>query len=191
MIVLSSIERLKVAKLMSIEEFDGTESASIDFCESMFKNYSVMAITTFSGELRQLVPLFRFIFRKPGESADNVERGLRKADELMQKMFGINFEPKYYTSDNSGAIENGIIRVKGEDVKARLGSDKLHDENNITRVLKTIPTKLQEMYRKEIKLMINGLSPEVSEKIFENLIGKSKSNGYDRLYRSLLFNYRK
>ena len=191
MIVLSSIERLKVAKLMSIEEFDGTESASIDFCESMFKNYSVMAITTFSGELRQLVPLFRFIFRKPGESADNVERGLRKADELMQKMFGINFEPKYYTSDNSGAIENGIIRVKGEDVKARLGSDKLHDENNITRVLKTIPTKLQEMYRKEIKLMINGLSPEVSEKIFENLIEKSKGNGYDRLYRSLLFNYRK
>ena len=99
--------------------------------------------------------------------------------------------PKQWTSDNSGAIENGIIRVKGESVKAVLGSDKLHDENNILRVLNTIPTEQQKSFRSQLKVMINGLSAEVSENIYECLLQKAKDSGYDKLARSLTFNYRK
>ena len=104
---------------------------------------------------------------------------------------GIDFNPKQWTSDNSGAIENGIIRVKGESVKAVLGSDKLHDENNIIRVLNTIPTEQQQSFRSQMKVMINGLSAEVSENIYECLLQKAKDSGYDKLARSLAFNYRK
>ena len=109
----------------------------------------------------------------------------------MQKKFGIDFEPSQWTSDNSGAIENGIIRVKGPLVKARLGSDKLHDENNLKRVLRTLPTTMQDSVEREIRLMVNGISPEVSENIFQGLLSKAQTQGYQKLYRSLLFHHRK
>ena len=51
MIIISSDERMKVAALLSDGSFDTYESASIDFCESQFKEYSVMEVTTYSGEL--------------------------------------------------------------------------------------------------------------------------------------------
>ena len=115
-----------------------------------------MAVTTFCGDLRQLIPLFQIVFRKPGgESAVNVEMALRKIDEMMQRKFNIDFEPSNWTSDNSGAIENGIIRVKGPFVKAKLGSDKLHDGNNLKRVLRSLPLTIQASVEREIRLMIN------------------------------------
>ena len=105
--------RMLMSKLLSSADHDNAESVSIDFCESQLKDYSVMMVSTYSRDLRQLVPLHQFIFQKPGESADNVELALKKVDERMQQKFGIDFNPKQWTSDNSGAIENGIIRVKG------------------------------------------------------------------------------
>ena len=62
MFIVSSNERLKVAAMMSDSRLDSYESASIDFCESQFKGYSVMEVTTYSGELRQLVPMFSIVF---------------------------------------------------------------------------------------------------------------------------------
>ena len=55
MIIVSSSERLKVAALLTKED-STTESASIDFCESQIKDHSVMEVTTYSGELRQVFP---------------------------------------------------------------------------------------------------------------------------------------
>ena len=191
MLMLSSNERMALAKLISTPELSTSESVSIDFCESQIRNYSVMAVTTYSRDLRQLVPLFQFIFQKLGESAENVELALKQIDKNMIDKFGSTFNPQQWTSDNSGAIENGIIRVKGEQVKSVLGSDKLHDENNISRVLKTLPCKEQPAIREEIKAMINGLSSAVSEKIYQSLLQKSVECGYERLHRSLTFNYRK
>ena len=191
MIMLSSNERMALAKHISTPKLSTSESVSIDFCESQIRNFSVMAVTTYSRDLRQLVPLFQFIFQKPGESADNVELALQKIDEKMFEKYGFHFNPQQWTSDNSGAIENGIIRVKGEEVKSVLGSDKLHDENNINRVVKTLPCEEQPAIRQEIRAMINGLSSAVSENIYQSLIQKSMDCGYDRLLRSLSFNYRK
>ena len=191
LIALSSEERMRIAKSMSMAKNDDTESVSVDFCESLFKDYSLMSVTTYSGSLRQLVPIFQAIFPKPGESADNVEKALMHFDDMMQRRYGIDFEPCYWTSDNSGAIENGILRVKGETMKCRLGSDKLHDENNLKRVILTLPSKIQESIESELRLMVNSICPEVSEKIFEQISVKAKDMGYDKLYRSLQFNYRK
>ena len=191
MLIVSSEESMQMSRILSNPQFDNSESVSVDFCESQLKDYSVMAITTYSRDLRQLVPLHQIVFPKPGESADNVELALRKVDERMQAKFGIDFNPKQWTSDSSGAIENGIIRVRGESVKAVLGSDKLHDENNLKRVLKTIPTEQQDSFKKEVKTMVNGLSSVVSENIYKCLLDKAKDSGFDKLHRSLLFNHRK
>ena len=59
---------MKVAAWLSNKENNTTESASVDFCESHFKDYSVMEVTTYSGELRQLVAMFSIVFKKPGEN---------------------------------------------------------------------------------------------------------------------------
>ena len=191
MLIVSSEESMQMSRILSNPQFDNSESVSVDFCESQLKDYSVMAITTYSRDLRQLVPLHQIVFPKPGESADNVELALRKVDERMQAKFGISFNPKQWTSDSSGAIENGIIRVRGESVKAVLGSDKLHDENNLKRVLKTIPPEQQDSFKKEVKTMVNGLSSVVSENIYKCLLDKAKDSGFFKLHRSLLFNHRK
>ena len=83
MIIVSSEERMLISKLLSSADHDNAESVSIDFCESQLKDYSVMMVSTYSRDLRQLVPLHQFIFQKPGESADNVELALKKVDERM------------------------------------------------------------------------------------------------------------
>ena len=57
MIIVSSSERLKVAALLTKGD-STTESASIDFCESQIKDHSVMEVTTYSGELRQVFLIF-------------------------------------------------------------------------------------------------------------------------------------
>ena len=108
MFIISSKERMKTAGLMSDPTFVTNESCSIDFCESQFKEYSVMEVTTYSGELRQLVPMFQIVFRKPAENADNVAAALTKIDDLMMSYLGMKFEPLQWTTDNSGALENGI-----------------------------------------------------------------------------------
>ena len=116
-----------------------------------------MSVTTYSGELRQLVPLLQCVFPNPGECAENVEKGLSKFDEILQKRHGIEFEPCYWTSDNSGAIENGILAVKGITMKSRLGSDKLHDENNLKRVIQSLPPAMQGTIEKKVRLMVNSI----------------------------------
>ena len=191
MIVITSEERLRIARCMSFAKNDNLESVSVDFCESLFKNYSLMSVTTYSGELRQLVPICQCVFPKPGESAENVERGLTRFDEILQSRHGVEFEPCFWTSDNSGSIENGILAVRGITMKSRLGSDKLHDENNLKRVIKSLPQMMQDSIEKEIRLMVNGICPEVSENIYNQLISKAKKLGYLKLHRSLLYHYRK
>ena len=57
-------------------------------------------------------------------------------DEILQSRHGVEFGPCFWTSDNSGSIENGILAVRGITMKSRLGSDKLHDENNLKRGVK-------------------------------------------------------
>ena len=79
--------------------------------------------------------MFSIVFEKPGESAENVCAALKKIDELLLEHSGCKFEPRQWTSDNSGALENGILRAKGSEIKPFLGSDKLHDINNINRVV--------------------------------------------------------
>lgn len=191
LICMTSEERMLIAKNMTMAQNDSLESASVDFCESLFKNYSLMSVTTYSGELRQLVPLLQCVFPKPGECAENVEKGLSKFDEILQKRHGIEFEPCYWTSDNSGAIENGILAVKGITMKSRLGSDKLHDENNLKRVIQSLPPAMQGTIEKEVRLMVNSICPEVSENIYEQLIDKAERMGFKKLHRSLLYHYRK
>ena len=191
MFIVSSNERLKVAAMMSDSRLDSYESASIDFCESQFKGYSVMEVTTYSGELRQLVPMFSIVFEKPGENADNVCAALLKIDEILIDHSNTKFNPLQWTTDNSGALENGIIRAKGTQDKPFLASDKLHDMDNINRVIKTVPSKAQFKVKDEILKMMNGAVPSVSENIYQCLINKAKSLQSQRLLRSLQFNYRK
>ena len=112
MVIVSSEERLMLSKMLSSPQFDSTESVSIDFCESQLREYSVMAVTTYSGDLRQLVPLFEIVFPKPGESADNVELGLRKIDEKMQERFGIDFESRLWTSGSANYGQWAVIRCE-------------------------------------------------------------------------------
>ena len=163
MFIVSSNERLKVAAMMSDSRLDSYESASIDFCESQFKGYSVMEVTTYSGELRQLVPMFSIVFEKPGENADNVCAALLKIDEILIDHSNTKFNPLQWTTDNSGALENGIIRAKGTQDTPFLASDKLHDIDNINRVIKTVPSKAQFKVKDEILKMMNGAVPSVSE----------------------------
>ena len=152
---------------------------------------SVMEVTTYSGELRQLVPMFQVVFKKPAESADNVYAALAEIDKMMIKQSGTKFEPLQWTTDNSGALENGIIRAKGEQAKPFLASDKLHDHNNIDRVLRTVPKDLQQKLRKEIFKMINSSVPSISENIYECILKKAKDLTDQKLLRSLVFNHRK
>ena len=191
MFIVSSDERMKVAALMSDQSYDTYESVSIDFCESQFKEYSIMEVTTYSGEMRQLVPMFQVIVKKPGENADNVCKALKKIDEMLQSHSNTKFEPKQWTTDNSGALENGIIRAKGIQNKPFLASDKLHDHNNINRVVNTLPKNLQLKIKEEIFKMINGTVPQVCENIYECLYNRSKSLQDQTFLRSLVFNYRK
>ena len=82
---------------------------------------------------------------------------------------GIKFEPAQWTTDNSGALENGILRVKGQVIKPFLGSDKLHDIQNINRVVRaSVPKALQKIITSEIYQMINGAVPYVCESIYQN-----------------------
>ena len=191
MIIVSSKERIKVAEIMSDKTYNTNESVSIDFCESQFKDYSVMEVTTYSGELKQLVPIFQAVVKKPGENGDNVFLALSKFDEMMLEHSGKKFEPLQWTTDNSGALERGIIRAKGAQAKSFLASDKLHDHNNIQRVLRTVPKHLQDKLKTEIFKMINGAVPQVSENIYQCLINKAKTLTDQKLFRSLVFNYRK
>ena len=192
MVLVSSSERMKVAAWLSNKENNTTESASVDFCESHFKDYSVMEVTTYSGELRQLVAMFSIVVKKPGENADNVCAALEKIDKMLLEHSGVKFEPKQWTTDNSGALENGIIRAKGISIKPFLASDKLHDIQNINRVVKSsVPLKLQGKLKEEIFKMINGNVPAISENIYQCLLNKAKSFNNQSLYRSLVFNYRK
>ena len=191
MFIVSSKERIRVAALMSEPTFDTYESASIDFCESQFTEFSVMEVTTYSGELRQLVPMFQIVFKKPAENADNVSAALKEIDKIMEHHSGIKFDPLQWTTDNSGALENGIIDAKGEQAKPFLASDKLHDHNNIDRAVKTAPLGLQYKLKKEIFKMINGAVPSVSENIYECVLSKAKNLPNQKLHRSLVFNYRK
>ena len=104
--------------------------------------------------------MFSIVFEKPGESAENVCAALKKIDELLLEHSGCKFEPRQWTSDNSGALENGILRAKGSEIKPFLGSDKLHDINNINRVvLKSVPRQKQAKVKKQIHEMINGAVP--------------------------------
>ena len=152
---------------------------------------SVMVVTTYCGELRQLVPLFQILFEKPGENADNVHRALIKIDQMLLEHFGTEFKPKNWTLDNSGALENGIIRAKGTESKLDIRSDKLHDHNNIQRVIRKVPLPLQNNIKNQIYKMINGTVPNVSENIYECLLVKAKGFQDKTLMRSLMFNYRK
>ena len=191
MVIISSEERMKVAALLSDHSVETNESASIDFCESQFKNYSVMEVTTYSGELRQLVPMFQVVFEKPAENAENVCSALMKIDEMLIEHSNTSFDPMNWTSDNSGAIENGIIKAKGAQSKPFLASDKLHDHNNIQRVIRTVPAPLQSKIKTEIFKMINGVVPSISENIYACLLHKAKGFKDHKLLRSLLFNHRK
>ena len=136
--------------------------------------------------------MFSIVFEKPGESAENVCAALKKIDELLLEHSGCKFEPRQWTSDNSGALENGILRAKGSEIKPFLGSDKLHDINNINRVvLKSVPRQKQAKVKKQIHEMINGAVPSVCEDLFKCLLDDAVCLKDQSLHRSLVFNYRK
>ena len=70
--------------------------------------------------------MFSIVFEKPGESTENVCAALKKIDELLLEHSGCKFEPRQWTSDNSGALENGILRAKGTAVYSRQNSLNFH-----------------------------------------------------------------